>query len=119
MLKPGESRNARQSIVLPETFDLRLDHHEIFELDRSGMVLQLRILRQAINEGAEEMEMVAIERVFVESVSQALTRTARKLYRVSEDLNGLNRMVERAHPPKEPEQSNSRPLPRNRRKKRN
>jgi hypothetical protein len=119
MLKPGESRNARQSIVLPETFDSRLDQHEIFEIDRSGMVLQLRILRQAINEGAEEMEMVAIERVFVESVSQALTRTARKLYRVSEDLNGLHRMVERAHPPKAPEQSNSRPMPRNRRKKRN
>ena len=119
MLKPGESRNARQSIVLPEIFDSRLDQHEIFEIDRSGLVLQLRILRRVINEGAEEMEMVAVERVFVDSVSHALTRTARKLYRVSEDLNDLHRMVERAHPPKEPEQSNSRPMPRNRRKKRN
>ncbi len=119
MLKPVKSRNARQSTVLPETFDSRWDQREIFGIDRSGLVLQLRILRRAINESAEEMEMVAVERVFVKSVSQALTRTARKLYRISEDLNGLDRMVERARPPKAPEQSNSRPTPRDPRKKRN
>jgi len=117
MLKPGKSRNARQSTVLPKTFDSSFDQNEVFEIDRSNLVLELRTIRRAINETAEEMEMVAVERVFVDSVSRNLTRTARKLYRVSEDLHGLHRMVERARVPKEPEQSNSKPPPR--RKKRN
>ena len=117
MLKPGKSRNARQSTVLPKTFDSWLDQDEIFEMDRSNLVLELRTIRRAINESAEEMEMVAVERVFVDSVSRNLARTARKLYRVSEDLHGLHRMVERARVPKQPEQSNSKPPPR--RKKRN
>ncbi len=119
MLKPGNSRSARNGLIVRGTFDSRWDKHEIFEIDRSNLILQLRSIRRAINESAEEMEMVAIERVFVKSVSQALTRTARKLYRVSEDLNGLHQVVERAHLPNEPEQSNSKPPPRNRRKKRN
>ena len=93
------------------------DETEIFEIDRSNLVLQLRTIRRAINESAEEMEMVAIERVFVDSVSKALARTARKLYRVAEDLISLHRMIERAHPPKEPERSNSKSRPRPRRKR--
>ncbi|MGC2494821.1 hypothetical protein, partial [Candidatus Binatus sp.] len=62
---------------------MRLDQNEIFEIDRAKLVLQLRTIRRAINESAEEMEMVAIERVFVQSVSQALTRTSRKLYAIA------------------------------------
>jgi hypothetical protein len=95
-----------------------MDQHDIFEIDRSHVVAQLRIIRRAINEGAEEMEMVAIEKVFVNSVSQALTRTARKLYQLAEELSGLHRMVERAQPPEEPGRSNPKSRPRPRRKAR-
>jgi hypothetical protein len=119
MLKPDKAQNARQGTDFPETFDSRLDQYDFFEIDRSNLVLQLRTIRRAISESAEEMEMVAIERVFVAPVSQALTRTARKLHRVAEDLNGLHRAVERARPPKEPERSNSKPKPRPRRKRQN
>jgi deoxyribose-phosphate aldolase len=96
-----------------------MDRQDIFEIDRSHVVAQLRIIRRAINEGAEEMEMVAIEKVFVNSVSQALTRTARKLYQLAEDLSGLHRMIERASLPKEPERSNLEPPHRSLRKGRN
>jgi len=95
---------------------LEADDTEIFEIDRSNLVLQLRTIRRAINESAEEMEMVAIERVFVKSVSQTLARTARKLYRVSEDLNALHRMVEQTRPPTAPARSPRKPTMRNRRK---
>ena len=80
----------------------------VFEIDRSNLVLQLRSVRQAIIEGAEEMEMVAIERVHLLSqVSQALTRTSRKLYVVGEELNGLLYLIERAQVPK----ADGRPAP--------
>jgi hypothetical protein len=118
MLKPGKSRNARQGTALPKISDSWFDQNEIFEMDRSNLVLELRTIRRAINESAEEMEMVAVERVFVDSVSRNLARTARKLYRVSEELHGLHRMVERARVPKQPEQSNSKPPARSRTKKR-
>jgi hypothetical protein len=119
MLIPGKPKRARQGTILPETFYSRMDQHDIFEIDRSNLVAQLRIIRRAINESAEEMEMVAIEKVFVESVSQALTRTARKLYQLAEDLSGLHRIVERANLPKEPERSNLKSPQRPRRKGQN
>src|SRR5260370_41169647 len=78
---------------------LKGDHSRIFEIDRSNLVLQLRTIRRAINETAEEMDMVAIERVFVKPLSQTLTRTARKLYRLAEDLYCLNRTLMHAPPP--------------------
>ena len=118
MLRPGKLKKARQSTVLSETFDLQFDRNDIFEIDRSSMVLQLRTIRRAINESAEEMEMVANERVFAESLSRTLARSARKLYQLSEDLSGLRRLVERAHLPKEPERSNSNSRPRPRPKRR-
>jgi hypothetical protein len=112
----------RRPSVHPKTANQLLnllegDETEIFEIDRSNLVLQLRTIRRAINESAEEMEMVAIERVFVKSVSQALARTARKLYRVSADLSALHRMVEQARPPSAPARSSRKPPQRNRRKK--
>jgi hypothetical protein len=119
MLRPGKPKRARRGTVLQETFDLRMDQHDIFEIDRSHVVAQLRIIRRAIDEGAEEMEMVAIEKVFVNSVSQALTRTARKLYQLAEELSGLHRMVERASLPKEPERASPESRPRARPKRRN
>ena len=95
---------------------LKGDHARIFEIDRSNLVLQLRTIRRAINETAEEMEMVAIERVFVKPVSQTLTRTARKLYRLAEDLYGLNRMIVQAHPPTASGRPKRKPTLRKRRK---
>ena len=114
MLRPGKAQSARQNTVLPQTFDSLISQREIFEIDRSNLVRQLRTVRRAINESAEEMEMVAIEQVFVKRVSQALIRTARKLYRGAEDLNDLQRLIERAHPPRPPERSSSKPTARNR-----
>ncbi len=116
MLRPGKAQSARQNAVLPQTFDSLISQREIFEIDRSNLVRQLRTIRRAINESAEEMEMVAIEQVFVKRVSQALIRTARKLYRVAEDLNGLQRLIERAHLPGALDGSD--PKPRNRPKSR-
>jgi hypothetical protein len=114
MLRPGKPKRARQGTVLPDTFDSPLNQDDCFEFDRANLILQLRTIQRAINESAEEMEMVAIERVFVNAVSKALDRTARKLYQVSEDLSSLHRVIKRAHFPKEPEPSNtkSRPHPR-------
>jgi hypothetical protein len=94
------------------------DDTEIFEIDRSNLVFQLRTLRRAINESAEEMEMIADEAVFAKSVSQALTRTARKMYRACEDLNALHRMLQQARPPAAPGRPPREPTPRNRRKTR-
>ena len=116
MLRPGKAQSARQNAVLAQTFDSLISQREIFEIDRSNLVRQLRTIRRAINESAEEMEMVAIEQVFVKRVSQALIRTARKLYRVAEDLNGLQRLIERAHLPGALDGSD--PKPRNRPKSR-
>ncbi len=114
----------RRSPISPKTANQLLsllegDDSGIFEIDRSDLVLQLRSLLRTITEGADEIDMVAIEGVFVEPVSQALTRTARKLYRLSEDLNGLYRMIEEAHPPEAPGRPQRKPTPRNRRKKPN
>jgi hypothetical protein len=106
-------RNIRRDSVLQTTFDPRLDQHEIFEIDRSNLVLHLRTIRRAINESAEEMGMVAIENVFVKSVSRALTRTAQELYLVAEDLDDLLRLVERARAP----ESTGRPEPKRKSRK--
>jgi hypothetical protein len=95
-------RNLRDTSSSAGTSDPWPDNGQIFQIDRSRMVLLLRNLRRGIDEGAKEMEMVAIESVFAKAVSQALTRTARKLHRVSEGLNELLRLVERAHLPKAP-----------------
>ena len=100
MLRPDKDQGVRQSTVLPRILDPDLDRSDVFEIDRSNLVLQLRILLRAMNEGAEEIDMVAIEKVFVESVSRALTRAARRLHLAAEDLHGLLRFVQQAHVPK-------------------
>jgi hypothetical protein len=95
-------RNGRRDTTLPKTFDPQLDQHEIFEIDRANVVIQLRTLQRAIDESAEEIEMVAIERVFGKPLSRALTRGGQKLRLTARDLNRLLRLVERAHVPKTP-----------------
>jgi len=111
--------NIRQGVILAKMFDPMPDQVQIFQIDRSTLVLQLRSLRRAMDQGAEEMEMVAAEEVFVSSVSRALARRARKLHLVAKDLNRLVHMVERAQVPKAPERLPPKPKPRNRRKARN
>ena len=112
MVKPTDRRTAIPQKTVNQL--LKGDHARIFEIDRSNLVLQLRTIRRAINETAEEMEMVAIERVFVKPVSQTLTRTARKLYRLAEDLYGLNRMIEQARAPAAMVRPKRKPRPRSR-----
>lgn len=78
----------------------RNDALTYFEIDRATVVGQLQNLRRAIDEGAEEMAMVAAERVFDQSFSRALERRARQLQRVAKDLNALLRSVAHAQIPK-------------------
>jgi hypothetical protein len=92
------------------------DDAGIFEIDRSNLVLQLLTLRRTINEGAEELDMVAIESVFVKAVSRALARAANKLYLAAEDVGALLRLVERANVPKAAARPDPSRKPRNRRK---
>ena len=91
---------------------------EFFELDRFNMVLQLRSLRRKIDEGAEEMEMVAAERVFRERLSRVLVREAEKLHVTARELTSLGRLVERACAPKTPEPFEHKPVAPRRRKRR-
>jgi hypothetical protein len=95
-------RNVLLRADLPEAFEPQLDQREIFEIDRSNMVLQLRSLRRAIEEGAEEMEMVAVERVFSKSLSAALIRNGQKLRLIAKDVNRVLHLIERAHAPNAP-----------------
>jgi hypothetical protein len=112
-------RNVRQDTDFPKSFDPQLDQREIFEIDRSNLILQLRSLRRAIDEGAEEMEMVAIERVFSKSLSGVLARGGQKLRLAARDLNRVLRLIERAHVPKAPpERPDQKPKPGKRRKNR-
>jgi hypothetical protein len=101
--------NFRPSTVVPKTFDPLPSYVQIFELDRSNIILQLHSLRRAIDQGAEEMEMVAIERVFGKSLSRTLTRGGRKLRVAARDLNRILRLVEAAQVPKTPPKSKPRP----------
>jgi hypothetical protein len=78
---------------------------EIFEADRSAMARELRFLRREINDGATEMKMVAAERVFGNSLSRALIRTALKFQLIARDLTNLLRLVERAPLPQAPKRT--------------
>ena len=76
------------------------DALEYFEIDQSVVLGQLQNLRRAIEEGAEELEMVAAERVFDKSLSRALERRARQLQQTAKDLNSLLRSIASAHLPR-------------------
>lgn len=111
----------RRPAIPPKTANQLLsllegDDTEIFEIDRSNLVLQLRTLRRTINDGAEEIDMVALESVFVKSVSRALKRASGKLYLVAQDLDDLLDLIERAHAPKSSGRTDSKRKPRIRRK---
>jgi hypothetical protein len=70
-----------------------------FEIDRSTVAREVQTLKSAIEEGAKQIEMVAAERVFDQSLSRELVRRARKLQLVARDLNGLLKLVARARMP--------------------
>jgi hypothetical protein len=108
-------RNVRIDVISQETLDPGTLQREVFEIDRSKLVVQLGALRRAIIDSSEELKMVAIERVFVKSLSQVLTRTARKMQSLAEDFDALLRQVERAAGPTASTQKSQKPKPRNRR----
>lgn len=111
--------NRRQRPVAATTVDASWDQNEIFEIDRSDVVLQLRSLRRAIDQGAEEMEMVSAERVFSKPLSRTLICGARQLRTVSRSLNRVVRLLERAQVSKANRRPEPKPKPRKRRKVRN
>jgi hypothetical protein len=67
-----------------------------FEFDRATVTGELQSLRRAVEEGANQLEMVAAEKVFGKSLSRALIRRARKLHLVARDLANLLRLIARA-----------------------
>jgi len=74
-----------------------------FDFDRATVILELKKLQRTIEEGAEQIDMVAAERVFAKPLSRALFRRARKLHLVARDLESLLRLVARSQIPKEAE----------------
>jgi hypothetical protein len=60
----------------------------------------LQILRRAIEEGAKQIEMVAAERVFDQSLSLTLAQKARELRLVAKDLDSVLRLVAKARIPR-------------------
>jgi hypothetical protein len=111
-------RKDQGEITNPENFDSRSFQREIFEVDRSNLALQLRMLRRGIVAGADELAMIALEGVLSEPLSRQLTRRARALRLEARRLNRLLRLVERARIPKAGRRSNPKAKPRNRAKKR-
>jgi hypothetical protein len=102
------NRNSKQNVgqlVLSRNGAPQLDQRQIFEIDRSIVILQLRTLLHTIEEGGEELELVAAEGVFDKSLSRTLILRARKLHLIARDLNGLLRVLERAKADTPPERS--------------
>jgi hypothetical protein len=64
-----------------------------FEYDRGAVLGQIDSLHQAIDQNSEELALVAEEGVFKKAVSDKLSRTARLLRAVSQELDGLRGQV--------------------------
>jgi hypothetical protein len=60
-------------------------------------VQELKFVEIAIEDGATEMAMIAVESVFDEQVSKILTGEARALGRMGRGLKSLRLEVARAH----------------------
>jgi hypothetical protein len=118
MIKPIDRRPAfPPKTANPLVSLLEGDDAEVFQIDRCNIMLQLRSLKRAINEGAEEMEMVAIERVFGKSLSRTLTRGGQKLRLAARDLTRILGLLEAAQVPKAPTKSKPRPFHRRKARK--
>lgn len=67
-----------------------------FEYDRGAVLGQIDSLHRAIEQNSEELTLVAEEGVFKKRVSDKLSRTARLLRSVSQELDGLRGRVAKA-----------------------
>jgi hypothetical protein len=67
-----------------------------FEFDRNAVLRQIEMAQGALDENANELEMVAVEGVFEKSLSDELSRTSRSLYAISQELGALRGLVARA-----------------------
>ena len=67
-----------------------------FQADQNALVTELKSVEDAIEDGAIEIAMIAVERVFDEEMSKALTGEARALRRMVRGLKNLRIEVERA-----------------------
>jgi hypothetical protein len=70
-----------------------------FEADRNVVVRQLKAVGNAIDETGNEMEMIAVEKVFDPGLSKVLTDEARTLQRMARGLDNLRQEVARARFP--------------------
>ena len=71
-----------------------------FQADQNALVKELKSLADAIEDGATEIAMIAVESVFDEEVSKTLTGEARALRRMVRGLKDLRVEVAHAHIPK-------------------
>jgi hypothetical protein len=73
---------------------------EFFEIDRSVLIDQLRVLKENLRGALTEIEMVAAETVFDKRLSAKLKRRARALNRTAERLDVLSKVLAGAKFPK-------------------
>lgn len=64
-----------------------------FEYDRGAVLGQIDSLHRALDQNSEELALIAEEGVFKKRVSDKLSRTARLLRSVSQELDGLRGRV--------------------------
>jgi predicted nuclease with TOPRIM domain len=73
-------------------------HNELnyFQADQNALVKELKFVENAIEDGATEIAMIAVESVFDEEMSKTLTSEARALRRMVRGLKDLRLEVARA-----------------------
>jgi hypothetical protein len=71
-----------------------------FEADRDALVHELKVVENALEDGATEMSMIAAENVFERPVSKILNGEARAMLRMVRGLKDLRIAVARARLPK-------------------
>ena len=90
---PRLRRAGKPLKVKPARVDLAEASPELerkwFELDRSIVVDELTDLRETINRGAMQLEMVSAEGMFDQPLSEAIGRKAGALRRLSRKLKNL------------------------------
>ena len=89
-LRKAHSNTNSQIESLGEKRDLE---RRSFEYDRGAVLGQIDSLHRAIEQNSEELALVSEEGVFKKRVSDKLSRTARLLRAVSQELDGLRGQV--------------------------
>jgi hypothetical protein len=90
-LRPGSAERAG-SRNRPLEISAELER-KWFEFDRNVVTGVLNNLQRSIHQGATQMEMIAAEQMFDTLLSKTLSRTARRLERVTLNLERLTREV--------------------------